>query len=283
MTGKHLQIRFWGTRGSRTPDAPSSEFGIHTTCVEIIPGRGRPFFIDLGTGAGGAAEHALAAGLRQFDVFMTHLHSDHVTGIFGFTPVYRSDCQVTIQAARPELKKAFATLLGHPFHPVDIADLSANVALAQLPAAGTLALPERELQLRWAPVHHPQGCIAYRVDDGENALVFATDVELGGSGSEQQAPLVELITQPFPAGLAVLDGYFTRDEIERFRGWGHSTWQEAAELGQRTGAGTVLITHHHQSRSDAQLAALARNAAPVQWAHDGHCWVLTANQARQLD
>lgn len=276
MSAHQLHVRFWGSRGNAAPLLVSREFGIHTTSLEIRSDQGWPVLADLGTGAIGAGSALLDRGQREFDVFISHLHIDHLQGLFGFPPLYRPDCRVRLHAARPDLRAAVETLFNPPFHPVPLARLPAQVEFVEGPPTGRVLLAAAGLTVTWCPLAHPQGSTAYRFDDGENALVFATDVELGAAGT--QAPLEQLLRTPFVAGLAIVDGFFTDEELPGVADWGHSSWSQARELAGRTGVRHLVILHHHPRRTDSQLRELEQRAAPVHWARETETLSLKANR-----
>jgi len=277
---KRLELKFWGTRGSMIPAKPELHFGIHSTCVEIGGGNGKSLFIDLGTGSVPAMQAAIDRGMREFTVLMTHLHSDHINGVFGCTPFYRPDCRIRIFSTRPDTEQAFHTLFHSPFHPVEFSQLQATIEFVQLDKRGVRSFSEFGFDVSWGQLPHPQGSVGYRVDDGENALVFATDVELGKTRFIDE--LKKLLMHPYPAGLAVFDGFFTPSEIDGFADWGHGTWEQALELAAAAGVGKAVITHHHPNRSDDALEKMAEQGRPAVWASDGQLWSLQTNQAKSI-
>ena len=277
---KSLSIRFWGTRGTCVPLAPCPEFGIHTTAVEITAGDAAPIFVDMGTGAICAAENALQAGIRCYDVFLTHLHVDHLCGCFAFAPFHISDCRVRIHAVDTGAEAALRGLLKSPYYPVSFDELTAEVEFDYLAARAQRSMEEHGCTVSWGPLAHPQGSVALRFDDGENAIVFATDVELGNDDPNED--LHRLLSQPYPAGLAVIDGYFAGKEVDAYRNWGHSSWQQARDVGRQAGASRVVVTHHHPNRGDAELRGFEQAADDVSWAREAQLWTLTRNHA-ELD
>jgi len=277
MQHQGLDIRFWGTRGNMAPFASSRKFGIQTTAVEIAAtGAALPLFVDFGSGIVPAAAAALAAGTRRFHILLTHLHIDHLHGLFSFAPFYRADCAVHIEAARADLETGIKALLAPPYHPIPFAKLAAAITFGHLSVHGSRTDPEHGLAIRWGQLAHPQGCTGYRFDDGVNALVFATDVELGETAA--QAPLRELLCHPYPAGLAVIDGFFPDAEIDQYATWGHSSWRQAEALTRDCGVANLVVTHHHPGRTDAQLQAVEAQARPVRWAREGETLRLENNR-----
>jgi len=275
--GQSVDVRFWGVRGNITPVHPSTEFGNHTTALEVSANGAPSVFVDLGTGAATGASVALRGGIREFDVFMTHLHSDHLSGIFCFAPFYHGDCHITIHSTRPHTEELFRYMFRHPYHPVSFDNLAADVEFVCLPEKGMQTLEKHGMDLHFCPMPHPQGSVGYRFDSGENAFVFATDVEL--AMSDRLDDLYTLLTEPYPAGLVIVDGFFLPEEIDRYPNWGHSTWQEAKELADRAGVSKLLITHHHPRMTDEDLRRLEQSTG-IAWAREGEQWRLEANKAR---
>ena len=275
-----LRVRIWGTRGTVTPAMGGLRFGVHTTAVECLtPGRPSVFF-DLGTGIIPAAERAVKSGRRDFVVFMSHYHLDHMFGATVFAPFYHPECRVTIYGVGEALEKAFQMLFSGPLFPVPFDALPGDITLEQIPPRGRRRLDAHGIELSWGAVSHPQGCTAYRLDDGENAVVFATDVEL--EPPEPNRDLGSLLAEPYPAGLAIIDGFFRAVDEDYHAGWGHSTWQQAWDWCRRYGVEKLAVTHHNPGYSDAELRELAQRAAEfpnIVWARDSQTWSLCSNHA----
>jgi phosphoribosyl 1,2-cyclic phosphodiesterase len=200
-------------------------------------------------------------------------------GATVFAPFYDPGCRVTVHGAGEALEKAFRTVFGHPIFPVPFDALPGNIFLESLAGCGSRVLDAHGVELRWGQVSHPQGCTAYRVDDGENALVFATDVEL--EPSEPNRDLVGLMCDPYPAGLAIIDGFFRDVSDDYHAGWGHSTWRQAWDWCLRCGVERLAVTHHNPGYADSELLALERSTgcADIVWARDSQAWSLCSNHA----
>jgi phosphoribosyl 1,2-cyclic phosphodiesterase len=260
------------------PQRGSSAFGNHTTAVQILTSDDQiPTFVDLGTGAVDAMNTAYQHGLRDFRVIMTHFHMDHTGGCFYVAPFYHPDCRVTFYSTTEKAEDYMRELFRNPYHPIDYSELSAEMRFRQIPAEGAFRMPHVDYSVSTCRVCHPQGCVALRFDDGENALVFATDVELAEHTPDD--PLHTLLREPYPAAFTVVDGFFLETELPAHRGWGHSCWQEAVALTQACNVPETVITHHHPRQSDAALEALEAEARGPVWARQGDVWTVTGNQA----
>jgi ribonuclease BN (tRNA processing enzyme) len=59
----------------------------------------------------------------------------------------------------------------------------------------------------------------------------------------------------------IYDSSYTDAEYPRYKGWGHSTWQEGVRVAEAAGVGTLAIFHHDPSHFDAFMDDVAREAA----------------------
>ncbi len=280
MNSKKLSLKLWGTRGTLTPKHKSQTFGIHTTCVQVIGGPGAPLLFDLGSGATVAGDKLIHQGAREFDVFLSHLHSDHVSGVYGFLPFFRKDCKVHLRASGHDPRAAVHDLFADAFHPLTFEEIEDHVTFDVLPSEGSLRFEDRGLTVSWVPIPHPQGCSAFRIDDGDNAVVFATDVEL--AVRDRLSGLKTLLSSPYPAGLMVVDGFLQPDEVVTYAGWGHSSWEQAMQLATECEIDTIVITHHHPAHTDSKLEAIAQRGRPAVWGRDGDLFELSRNKAKLL-
>jgi phosphoribosyl 1,2-cyclic phosphodiesterase len=274
-----LHVRFWGTRGSSAPFQASPEFGCHTTCVEVRGERGAPVFVDLGTGIAPAAEAALAEGVRQFTVFLTHLHLDHVCGTCAFTPLFRRDCSTTIYSEHAGTLEALRHVLTPPLFPVHYDGFGAQARLEELPESGEMRFAERGFSVTWRPAAHPQGVTTLRFDDGANAFVFATDLELR-LRSENEA-FERLLREPYPAALAAIDGFFSETGGNYRENWGHSTWQQALAVAARNQVRQAVVTHHNPHFTDSDLRGFEQASPGARWARDGQSWSIANGHAQE--
>jgi ribonuclease BN (tRNA processing enzyme) len=46
---------------------------------------------------------------------------------------------------------------------------------------------------------------------------------------------------------------YTAEEYDHFRGWGHSTYDEAVELAMEAGVKQLVLYHHKPERSDDEV------------------------------
>lgn len=283
-----MKITLGGIRGTTPVTAEGfHEFGGDTTCLLVEGSHGSRLIIDMGTGTR-LINHRLRRiqGSGPVTVLMTHYHLDHLMGIPSFSPLY--DAGWSLQFIGPRLdgfpvEDVMHRLLAKPFWPLQMSSMQATVAFAELGTPGC----EQDftcgtLRITWTLVHHPGGCVAYRIDDTatHSAMVFATDIEWGESTDAEKNAFLTLCSKPAPAQLLLFDGQFTPSTIAKYRSWGHSTWLDGVQIAGQAGIHSLAIIHHSPYRNDTELAATeAEIKARMPGAHlarQGHLFELTA-------
>ncbi|MFH1844387.1 MAG: MBL fold metallo-hydrolase [bacterium] len=263
-----MKLLFGGVRGSNSRSgAAYSRFGGDTTSFALIGAAGEPVVFDLGSGVQ-AVNHWLPSGTTQRSllVLFTHYHLDHVMGIGGFAPLYDPAWQIEFAAplhGKLGVEQVVTRLLAFPFWPLAVESLGADSNFRNLPtepvADGDFASHAfGGLLIRHCPVHHPDGCSAYRVDEPATggSVIIATDMEWRRSHRDEQASFLALCRAGSPVQTLVMDGQFAASEYEAHTGWGHSSLDDAAAIAREVGAARLLITHHSPENDDDRLTEL---------------------------
>jgi len=255
-----MEIRFWGVRGSIPAPGPLTlEFGGNTTCVEVRLSTGQQVIIDGGTGL-----RLLGQNLNRgrepvsLHLLLTHGHWDHLLGIPFFEPIYRQETEIIVDGwlrAFQSMTRIFDSHLGNGFFPVAFEQLKAQIHFVPRLAYGPLILGETSITA--INLNHPQGGVGFRFQEGQHALVFITDNELG-AGQGQRFP--EFVNFCRGCDLLVHDAQYLPEELKERRGWGHSTYEEAVRLALEAGARSLLLTHHDPGRSDVEIKTMVAKA-----------------------
>lgn len=253
-------VRFWGVRGTVAAPGPDTvRYGGNTPCIEVSCGGERLIF-DAGTGI-----RALGASLADREglnshIFLTHTHLDHITGFPFFRPAYspKNTFQIWaghLAAESGGIRSVLSAIMSKPIFPVPLRIMHASMAFHDFRAGETLK-PLPDIVLRTAPLNHPNGATAYRIDYGGRSICYVTDTE--HREGELDNNIVELIGG---SQLVIYDSTYTEEESRRYRGWGHSTWNEGVKLCDAAGAGTLIAFHHDPDHSDADLDRIAEDMA----------------------
>jgi ribonuclease BN (tRNA processing enzyme) len=145
-------------------------------------------------------------------------------------------------------------LMGPPCFPVCWDATASKKEYVAVPSTGCAV---GELQVCPVPLHHPpEGATGFRILTKAGLIVYATDFEHGDPRSD--ALLVESARN---AKLLVCDAQYTPEEYEKGRrGWGHSTWREAARLANAANVGRLILFHHDPGHSDSIMNRIQGNA-----------------------
>ena len=256
MTTTHdLTVRFLGVRGSIATPGADKTAGGNTACVEVCAGDTR-IILDAGTGLRTLGDERMRSGPRHSTILLSHLHWDHVAGLPFFTPIYVPGHRVEI-ASGPNgvmpIDAAIRDLFKAPFFPVDYADLQQQVSTRELRANDRFTIGD--ITITMAKLNHPDPVYGFRLEHGGHAIVYATDTE--------HFACVDPTLKKLAAGADILiyDAQYTPEEYPAKVGWGHSTWEAGAELARAAGVPQLVLFHHDPNRTDAQLAAIERDAA----------------------
>jgi phosphoribosyl 1,2-cyclic phosphodiesterase len=252
-----VKITFLGVRGtSPVTEAGFRFFGGETTCLQIEGAGGERIFIDAGTGLRGAGVKKCETGCL---LLLTHYHLDHVMGLPQLAAFYDPADRITIASPRRagrSVEQVITRILANPFWPIPLHRFPAEIAFRDLEGSRS-ETPVRHggLRVRWVPLHHPGGSTAYRIDEKSSgeAFVFATDVEWPEATPPEKDALIDLIAGPTPAPVFIMDGQFSRKTYPSFRGWGHSSWEDAVEVATLGKAGRLFVTHHAPASDDGSL------------------------------
>src|SRR3546814_6074945 len=141
-----------------------------------------------------------------------------------------------------------------PLFPVPPKIFAANVSFHDF-TAGDVLEPKLGVRLITAPLNHPNGATGYRVDFDGRALCYVTDTEHEEGRLDRN--VLELIDG---ADLVIYDSTYTDDEFAKYRGWGHSTWQEGVRLCDKAAVRKLVLLHHDPSHDAAFMDRVAREA-----------------------
>src|SRR6185437_7588465 len=99
MSQISMRVRFWGVRGSIACPGPETiRYGGNTPCIEVRCGN-HVLIFDAGTGLRALGNSLVKdKTIREMDIFLTHCHLDHVTGLPFFEPFFRDGCRVRVWA-----------------------------------------------------------------------------------------------------------------------------------------------------------------------------------------
>jgi phosphoribosyl 1,2-cyclic phosphodiesterase len=146
-----------------------------------------------------------------------------------------------------------------PLFPIPPTAFKANVSFSDF-AAGDVLSPGDGITVRTARLNHPNRATGYRIEYGGRSICYVTDTE-----HEDGKPDRNVLGLIRDADIAIYDSTYSDEEYPRYKGYGHSTWQEGVRLADAAGVKTLVIFHHEPSHDDDcmdGIAAAAEKARP---------------------
>ncbi|HXM83790.1 MAG TPA: MBL fold metallo-hydrolase [Burkholderiales bacterium] len=262
------------------PFALTHTFGGHSSCVELEPRSNEYFVCDMGSGARPFGAHVLARQGGQpatVNVFMSHVHWDHIMGFPFFGPAYVPGTKIRIHGCHDILEKAFRLQQAPPCFPVAFDQLAANIEFVKLVPGEARRVGEVSVTPKIQ--RHSGDSYGYRFEVGGKALVYTTDSEHKLENRGEAQAFVAFFRG---ADMVVFDAMYSLAEVASVKAdWGHSSNIVGVELCQMAGVKHLVLFHHEPSSDDAaiesvlkdtrRLEELTRGAQPlrISAAYDG--------------
>ena len=252
-----MKIKFYGTRGS-VPVCETSfqEFGGNTTCLSVTGGENDDMLIlDAGTGIRTLGKELMQKEFsldQRIVIAFSHFHWDHIQGFPFFDPAYDATKLIRLVAygealSIDSIREVLARQMENVFFPVSLDDMGAQFSFAT-ERISEQAFPKGKLLVN--AHNHPGGAHGYRVEVDDQVFVYCTDVE-HSDGIDQK-----VVDFARGADLLVHDAQYTPEELEKHKGWGHSSWEQAIEVAEQAGVKQLYLTHHDPDHNDAFLCEI---------------------------
>ncbi len=244
-----------------------STYGGNTTCIEVQTDDAH-IIVDFGSGSRRLGidlqrrwRDPSFQGDRSAHVLLTHGHVDHTFALPFVEALYDPANNVSIrgpQAAMECLEKVFTA--GSPDQGIlfpQTFDMFAGTTLAEPIAAGDV-FNLGATRVRTCALNHPGGCLAYRFEHSDKAVVIATDHE------QRAVPDAELAAFASGADLLYADAQFVAEEYHGRAslmgddpcsrvGWGHSYVEAVVATAIVAGVKRLHLGHHDPRRDDEEL------------------------------
>ena len=241
------------------PFSVTHTFGGHTSCVELQTGHDDYFVCDMGSGARPFGEHVLARQSGRpaiVNVFMSHVHWDHIMGFPFFGPAYVPGTLLRIHGCHPVLEHAFRLQQSPPCFPVAFNQLSARVEFIKLTPGETREVSGVKVTPKLQ--RHSGDSFGYRFEAGGKSVVYSTDSEHKLEDPKETSAFVAFFRN---ADLVVFDAMYSLAEAVSVKAdWGHSSNIIGVELCQMAKAKHLVLFHHEPANDDATIEGILKDA-----------------------
>jgi phosphoribosyl 1,2-cyclic phosphodiesterase len=259
-----MKVKFYGVRGSLPVCGREFErYGGNTTCIRILRENvNRIAIIDAGTGIRNLGKEIVNGGVSQrvINIMFSHFHWDHIQGLPFFAPAYDKNQKIGILAMGRKgkiqnLKNIFSMQMQKEYFPVGLETMGAQFEFLAYGAKETIF----GAAITTVAQHHMYngGSYGFRIEDDAVSLVVCTDVEhLDGIDPN-------IVNLAKGADLLIHDGQYTSEEYNRFKGWGHSSCEQAVSVAMQAGVKRLIITHHDPDHNDDFLDSMESSCQAI--------------------
>lgn len=276
-------VKLWGTRGSVASSGPEvKRYGGNTSCVEVHDNDDSLLILDAGTGIRrlGVAVDKL---FKRIDIFLTHLHLDHILGLGFFNPLFDPDVEIHIYGpakSEHELRTLITNYFSPPLFPVLLRDLPSQIHLHAMPSNEVKIGNFRVIS---DLVIHPGLTVGYRIVTPHGKLAYLPDHEpaLGVKNFPNEADWTSGFDLIQGVDLLIHDAQYTPEEYEDHIGWGHSSIIHALNLAALAKVKTLVAFHHDPGHNDDRLDEMYNDALQMKYdfqidfAKEGKTYYLT--------
>lgn len=263
---QETKLVFYGVRGSfPVPDKMMSKYGGNTSCL-LIDNNCQPLILDAGTGIINIGKYLLNSKPQQkkINLFLTHLHIDHILGLPFFDPVFDESYEINIycdQTPKTPLEDTIYSLFNQPLSPISNEGIKAtlNFTILNTDHRETIRVGENIAVDYIKEKRHPlSGVLFYCITVKGKRIVYATDVESADGFGREQLDFIR------GADILIHDSmYFDSDYSSSTHpktGFGHSTVSMAVENAIRGEVKKLFLFHYDPGYTDEQVERMYQEA-----------------------
>ena len=239
---------------AEVPFSTAATYGGATSCLELETGA-PPFFVcDMGSGLrefGLSAARRCAAGHpRRYNIFLSHLHWDHIMGFPFFVPAFDPGAEIVIHAGHADAEEAIRRQQEEISFPVAFDWLRAAIRFVTLEPGRSYDVDG--VQVLAMEQHHSHKSYGYRFTAGDGrSVVYSTDSEHKTDQMDSEDAFVRFFAG---SDLVICDTmYSLADAVSLKEDWGHSNNLVAVDLCHAAAAKRLALFHHEPTYSDADI------------------------------
>ncbi len=260
-----LRFTFYGVRGSHpVSDKRFTKYGGNTTSLLFENGNDL-FIIDSGTGIINAGDYIQKKShIKKINIFLTHLHIDHIIGLPFFNPIYNKEMKVNIYCFKYsgfDFSDTIYSLFNRPLSPISPKGILADLKFFNLgDEIKNPVIINKNLKLSFIKdeFHPKSGVLIYRIDFFDKKIIFATDIESKDGFFGEQKKFIN------NADILIHDAQYTKSDYRSKNnpkiGYGHSTVDMALKNASDMNVKKLYLFHYNPNYSDRKLETILKYA-----------------------
>lgn len=239
---------------SERPFSEGATYGGATSCVELETATRAFFICDMGSGLRefglSAAARCAKGHARRYNIFLSHLHWDHIMGFPFFVPAFDPGAEIVIHAGHDDAETALRRQQEEISFPVAFDWLRATIRFVTMEPGR--AYDVDGVQTVAMEQHHSHKSYGYRFTDGDGrSVVYSTDSEHKLDKMAAEDAFVRFFSG---SDLVICDTmYSLADTVSLKEDWGHSSNLVAVDLCHAAAAHRLALFHHEPTYADADI------------------------------
>ena len=116
----------------------------------------------------------------------------------------------------------------------------------------------KEIKIKTILLNHPDGAVGYRVENKNKSICYITDHE-----HDLKRQNKELMNFVKDTEALIYDCTYDDEDFKNYIGWGHSTWQEAVRMAQKSNVKKLFVYHHNPENNDNEMKNIESKCAKI--------------------
>ena len=231
--------------------------GGNTTCVEVRLEDDTILVFDAGSGICRMGADLVRKNeyIREYHLFFTHFHWDHIQGLPFFAPqVYDPRCRINFYSPVKNFKNIISNQMRTPYFPVTIDVFQKNISFNELHSN---SIQIGNATISWRRMKHPGGVFSYKIEEKGKTLIFSTDTELRNADFEKTAANNTYFKN---VNTLILDSQYTLDEAIEKYDWGHSSYSLDVDFASAWNIKNLILFHHEPMYDDNKMFSILKSA-----------------------
>ncbi len=242
---------------SSLPDSLFGTVGGDTTSVEVRLDDDTMLIFDAGSGISrmGADLVRRNEHIREYHIFFTHFHWDHIQGLPFFSPqMYDPRCRINFYSPVPNVREILSGQMKAPYFPITIDVFHDNISYNVL-SGDSIRIGDAVVS--WKSMKHPGGVYSYKIKEKGRTLIFSTDTELSDADFEKNDENKSYFKG---ADILIMDSQYTLDEAIEKYDWGHSSYSLCVDFASVWKIKQLVLFHHEPMYDDNKMYSILHSA-----------------------
>ena len=243
--------------------------GGNTACVELTSDNGTKFILDAGTGLRAYSKQGEQSENKQYHLFFSHFHWDHIQGLPFFEQSFDPSVRIDVYSTFPAAERILSEQSRRPYFPKSGCWQSVkNQFHFHLVKEGE-PFEINGVRIQCHKMKHPGNSWSWSFTENGRKFIYATDVELQSKDFDKTIPQNHFFAD---ADALVLDSQYTVAESIQKENWGHSTFCYAIDFAELWNVKKMYLFHHEPAYDDKKIQYILQSGKTYE-DYKTHCSV----------